>query len=120
MALCLISGCSGENHDIVIVSKSLKNERAVNTGVPDEFSSFAPASQGFSVWVEGKVKNEGANTISNIEISFKCTEGVHTRVFIATVKALPAGKTADFKTRIFPSKIGLKLSPDEPEIKYDR
>lgn len=115
----MLPGCVEKKQDVVILTKSFKKERSVNTAVPDEFSSFAPASQGINVWVEGKVKNEGTTDLNNVELSFKCKQGVETRVLTAVVKWLPAGKTVDYKTRLFASKIDVSLMNEEPEIHYE-
>ena len=55
----------------------------------------------------------------NVEVTFRCKQGGTVRILTAKVKNIPAGKTVDFKTRIFPSKVDLQLLDEEPEIKYD-
>jgi len=115
--LVLVS-CAEEKQDIVVVSTKLKKERAVNTAVPDEFSSFAPASSGTNVWVEGTVRNVGAASISDVEITFKCAEGAETRVLVASLKLIPAGKTISYRTKVFLSKYNVKLLEEEPEVSY--
>ena len=118
--LALLIGCDDKTKDIAIVSRSLRMERATNTGVPDEFSSYAPAAAGYTVWVEGKVKNSGTVDAINVILSFKCVEGVNARLLSAEVKQVPAGKTVDFKTRLFQSKLSMTLSPEEPEISFSK
>ena len=118
--LTLQVGCNDQTKDIAIVSRSLKMERSTNTGVPDEFSSYAPAAAGYTVWVEGKVKNSGAADANNLILSFKCVEGANTRILTAELKQLPAGKTVDFKTRLFQSKLSMTLGPEEPEISLSK
>jgi len=111
--------CTEKESSVVIVSKTLKKERATSTAVPDEFSAFAPASLGYNVWVEGKVKNSGTTDVENVVLSFGWTEGIEKRVLIAELKRIPAGQTVDFKTRITPTKYDPKFSDEEPEISYE-
>ena len=115
----LLLGCAEKESAVIIVSKTLKKERAMSTAVPDEFSSFAPASLGYNVWVEGKVKNSGTTDVKNVVLSFGRTEGIEKRVLIAEVKRIPAGKTVEFKTRVSPTKYDPKFSDEEPEISYE-
>jgi hypothetical protein len=105
-----------DKQEIVIVTKQLKKARETSTAVPDEFSSFAPAAAGTNYWVEGTVRNDGAEDAANVDILFPCTEGVNERVMVATVKLIPAGKTVPFKTKGFLSKYEVKLREEEAEI----
>jgi hypothetical protein len=118
LLLCfsVLLGCAEEKQLIVVVSKSLKKQRNTSTAVPDEFSSFAPAASGTSFWVEGSVRNEGDSDVSNVEIVFKCTEGVDTRVLVATIRQIPAGKVVTYKSKPFTSNYEVKLLEEEPEV----
>jgi len=112
----ILAGCMEEKQEIVVVSKKLKKQSETSTAVPDEFSSMAPASSGTSYWVEGTVRNDGAKDASNVEIIFSCTEGTETRVLVATVKTIQAGKTVPYKTKGYLARYDMKLGEGEPEI----
>ena len=57
--IVVLEGCAVEKKgDIVVVSKTLKKEKAASTAGPMEFGLPA-ASVGYSFWVEGKVENAG-------------------------------------------------------------
>jgi len=115
----LLFACEKEQADLVIVSKALKQERATSTAVPDEFSSFAPASMGNNYRVEGTVKNVGKKKIIDVVLIFKGHDGNETRVLTAEIKEVSAGQTVNFKTRILQSKYSVKLLDEEPEISYE-
>ncbi len=112
----ILTSCMEEKQEIVVVSKKLKKQRETSTAVPDEYSSFAPASSGTSYWVEGTVRNDGATDASNIELVFSCIEGTETRVLVATVKTIAAGKTVPYKTKGYLARYEMKLGEEEPEI----
>ena len=117
--IVVLEGCALEKKgDLVVVSKTVKKEKAASTAAPMEFGLPA-ASVGYSFWVEGKVKNEGDEAAKNVEVTFRCKHGGTVRILTAKVNNIPASKTVDFKTRIFPSKVDLQLLDEEPEIKYD-
>ena len=116
LSVLILSGCMEEKQEIVVVSKKLKKQRETSTAVPDEYSSFAPASSGTSYWVEGTIRNDGAEDASNVEIIFSCTEGTETRVLVATVKSIKAGKTVPYKTKGYLARYEMKLGEGEPEI----
>lgn len=115
----LVASCSlQKDGNIVVVSRTLKKERAASTAGPMEFGLPA-ASVGYSFWVEGKVKNGGEEDAKNVEVTFRVKQGGTVRILTAKVNNIPAGKTVDFRTRIFPSKVDLQLLDEETEIKYE-
>jgi len=112
-----IASCwKSQKDDLVVVSKTLMKRTESSTAVPLEFGGFAAASSTI-YWVEGKVKNAGMVDAKKVVLSFQCTTGAETRVLMAELANIPAGKTMDFKTEMYQSKVDLRLPADEqPEI----
>ncbi|MDH4069342.1 MAG: FxLYD domain-containing protein [Ignavibacteria bacterium] len=112
------TGCFKGEEPIVILSAVLTDRKEVTTAVPEEYSSFAPAAAGATIWVVGEVKNRGDEDVANVEIIFKCTDGVDNKVLVATVPAIPAGKAVAYRTKGYRSRYNVKLSDEAPKIEY--
>jgi len=118
LAGVLLTACLKDNDSVVLLSAKLTNRAEVSTAVPEEYSSFAPASGGKTVWVEGKAKNQGMEDVTGIEIIFKCTDGIDARVLVASIPSIPAGKTVSFRTKGYQSRYNVRLLDEPPEIEY--
>jgi hypothetical protein len=112
----LIASCTGGASDLTVVSKSLKRDVNASTagGIGDVPSS------GSIFWVEGQVKNSGADEVKNVSIAFLVTDGRSKLVLTAEVPAVPAGGTVDFRTPVQGSIMELRLVEEEPEITAGR
>ncbi len=67
--IVVLEGCALEKKgDLVVVSKTLKKEKAASTAAPMEFGLPA-ASVGYSFWIEGRVKNTGEEDVKNVEVT---------------------------------------------------
>lgn len=118
VASLLLCGCFGGEEPVVVVSSRLTDRKEVSTAVPEEYSSFTPAAAGATVWVVGEVKNGGEEEVTNVEIVFKCTDGVDERVLVATVPKIPAGETVMYRTKGYLSRYNVRLADEPPEIDY--
>ena len=118
LAAILLAGCLKGKDSVVITSAKLTNRSETSTAVPEEYSSFAPASGGKTVWVEGKARNQGTEDVTDVEIVFKCTDGVDSRVLVASIPSIPAGETVSFRTKGYQSRYSVKLVDEPPEIDY--
>jgi hypothetical protein len=118
--LVFLSGCAGQQKadSLKVVTKSLKQERAAFSSVPDELASLGSGSIGYNYWVEGTVENTGSSDIQNIVIVFYCMDGTERRKLIAHVPLLVATERAPFKTRVLPTSRTLALLDGEPEIRF--
>jgi hypothetical protein len=112
--LLLVTGCTG-NSDIAVVSKAVRSAANVSAAIPGEFGGSAP-SMGDLYWVEGTVKNGGAEEVRKVAITFRCTDGNNRRLFVAEVNRIPAGATVPFATDRFPSPLKITFLESEPEI----
>jgi hypothetical protein len=116
LAACL--SCGETPPPIYILGATLKKEMARSSAVPDEFSTLAPSSLGYNVWVEGRMTNTGPDNLINVVITFSGTDGSETRTLIAEVKRIKAGETLPFRTRILPTKYDVTLLDEAPEIRF--
>ncbi len=114
LVLLVLTGCAG-NPDIAVVSKAVQSTANVSAAIPDEFGGSAP-SMGELYWVEGRVRNNGAEEARNVTITFRCTDGNSRRLFVAVVARIPAGATVPFATDRFPSPLRITLLEGDPEI----
>jgi hypothetical protein len=115
VCLLLVAGCTGTS-DIVVVSKAVRSAANVSAAIPGEFGGSSP-SMGELYWVEGTVRNSGAEEVRKVTITFRCTDGNNRRLFVAEVDRIPAGATVPFTTDRFPSPLKITLLEGEPEIK---
>lgn len=115
VAAFLVS-CSGGASDLAVVSKSLKRDVNASTagGIGDVPSS------GAIFWVEGQVKNSGAEEVKNVSIAFRVTDGRSKQVLTAEVRSVGPGQTVDFRTPVQGSQMELRLVEEEPEITLAR
>ncbi|HUI11795.1 MAG TPA: FxLYD domain-containing protein [Bacteroidota bacterium] len=116
MVLFVLSSCSGPASDLSVVSKSL--HRDVNASMAGGMGDVP--SNGAIFWVEGQVKNSGAEDIANVSIAFRVTDGRSRQVLTAEIPVVKAGATVDFKTPVQGSQVELRLAEDEPEITVAR
>ena len=107
-------GCSMKP-DVVVVSKSMRQEANVSSGVQDEFAQSVP-SPGQLYWVEGTVKNTGSAEVRNVEITFVATDGNNRSLMIAKVEKIAPGATVPFSTGRTLSNIRLLVAEGEPDI----
>ena len=114
--LLLLPACSGGASDLSVVSKSLQHD--VNASTAGGIGEVP--SSGSIYWVEGKVKNSGETDVNGVTIAFRVTDGAQTLVLSASVPAVPAGKTIDFRTPVQVSRTGLRLVEEEPSISAGR
>ncbi|HTO93386.1 MAG TPA: FxLYD domain-containing protein [Bacteroidota bacterium] len=116
LAALLLASCSGPAGDLAIVSKTL--HRDVNTSMAGGLGDVP--SNGAIFWVEGKVKNNGADDIANVSIGFRVTDGRSRQVLMAEIPLVKAGATVEFKTPPQGSQVELRLTEDEPEVTVGR
>jgi hypothetical protein len=112
----LITSCTGGASDLTVVSKSLKRDVNASTagGIGDVPSS------GAIFWVEGQVKNSGADEVKNVSIAFRVTDGRSKLVLTAQVPSVGPGQTVDFRSPVQGSIVELRLVEEEPEITAGR
>jgi hypothetical protein len=115
----LLVGCGQGNSDIVLVSKAVRSSAVVSAGVPDEFAGAAGSTREL-YWIEGEVKNTGAEQIARVTITFRTTDGNSKRLFVAEVGPLPPGKSVRYQSDRYPSPLRIQLLEDEPEIEIVR
>ena len=116
LCLLLLSACSGGASDLSVVSKSLQHD--VNASTAGGIGEVP--SSGSIYWVEGKVRNSGETDVKGVTIAFRVTDGAQTLVLSATVPAVGAGKTVDFRTPVQVSRTGLRLIEEDPGITAGR
>ena len=114
VALALFAGCTG-NSGVEVVRKEVRSAANVSAAIPDEFGGSAP-STGELYWVEGTVRNSGAEEVRDVTITFRCTDGNNRRLFVAEVRRIPPGATVPFATDRYPSPLKITLLEGDPEI----
>jgi hypothetical protein len=115
----LSAGCS-KTDAIVVLTKGMKKDTYTSTAVPQEFGSFSAASTTM-YWVEGTVKNTGAEEAKNLVIAFKCVAGVDSRTLTAEIASIPPGQTVTFTTKPMESRVEVKLKEgEEPEVRFQK
>ncbi len=114
VALALFAGCTG-NSGVEVVRKEVRSATNVSAAIPDEFGGSAP-STGELYWVEGTVRNSGAEEVRDVTITFRCTDGNNRRLFVAEVRRIPPGATVPFATDRYPSPLKITLLEGDPEI----
>lgn len=114
VALALCAGCTG-NSGVEVVSKEVRSAANVSAAIPGEFGGSAP-SMGELYWVEGTVRNSGAEEVRDVTITFRCTDGNNRRLFVAEVRRIPPGATVPFATDRYPSPLKITLLEGDPEI----
>jgi len=116
LAVLFLASCGGPASDLSVVSKTL--HRDVNASTAGGMGDVP--SNGAIFWVEGTVKNSGAEDVANVSIAFRVTDGRSRQVLTAEIPVVKAGATADFRTPVQGSQVELRLAEDEPEITVGR
>ncbi len=119
LAAVSLVGCGRDGSEVEILSKDVRSGANVSAAVPEEFAGAAGSTTQL-YWIEGQVRNAGTEELTNVSITFRCTDGNTKRLFVATIERLPAGATVPYSTERYPSPLRITLLEDEPEISTGR
>lgn len=115
-AAMMLTSCTGGSSDLVIVNRVLKKDVNASMAGGTEPGTSMPSS-GSIFWVEGSVTNKGTEEAKKVSISFRVTDGNTSMALTAEIPSILPGKTVPFRTPPQGSRMELRLTGDEPEIR---